>query len=1243
MAEETEDMVSELDSVEESAGYAKEHASRTTDKWSDNRSQWCFDSGATSMSTGNRELFEFLDNRHRGKLGIASGTSMPIKGRGIVRFKLPNGMVVRLGNVIYVPGLAENLLSLEALHLAGYETQGSKRGYEIRKDGKIVARGKREGKTTYLDSVVSRDALKLGPSIGKMRHYASMAMETHSTLDRKRELIHRRLGHPGRKRFNDCVHDMGLDELKLPKADPELEDKCEICVKSRQVKGQSHKKVPRAKKPLARVYMDFWGPNRDSVGDERYYISLIDDYSRFSWLYVMIDRKAETVMRTLDLWIRRVERQSGRTLLVIRTDNAREFRALIPEMDKRGIEMEFIEAETPPQNGVAERFNRYVLEITRALLIDSQINKRYWKYAVVTANYLRNKTTLVKGSADINDDEDGARDKTPYELWYGHQPDLSCLRTWGCRVLYYHKPDSKLEPRVEEGTFLMYGKSTKQYYVLPKGGSELKLVTSPVFWERHRGHVADMGKLRQAPIEEISQTLPTSVWGYTGGGIRTRDADGNVIVTGAGGPTATADITRENASKRFSNQGEIGGGAQDKHQGGAPPRDTHLGRELPKDGNLGEMSPETNHRGEESPNDKPQGEESPTPRVYPVEVNIEDQQPAKPAEAMEPTGQSAEPQPEPEPVRRSERQRQVSQAFTEHQATEQIYGRKRKAEGEQDMDVERPAQRLRAHLARLAVASELMLSDWEHELANKAAEKAGIQIPKTYAQAINDPIYGTKWKEAIHQELTNLIQFNTWKLIPRKQANGTISSCRWVFDVKIGIDGRVERFKARLVARGNEQSEDDFDDTFAPVFRLDSLRILVAIMVKHRMKAHLLDAINAFAGSDLDKPNCMTIPEGLQDFDPEMNKDLVLELQKSIYGLRQSANLWNRKITKFLVKIGFKTSTADPSIFTNSRGIIIALYVDDILVIGKELAEIEAIKEKLKKFHPMRDMGQVEKLLGIRFTWKKDSIQLDQGTYAKQILEEFGMADCKPVMMPISPSMQLDDLDNKHRLKYKDHKLFRRIIGRLMFLTIGTRADIAFAVNRLSQYLAEPYDVHLTAAKHILRYIKGTLGYTIRSSAKGRDRLTGYADSAYANSTQKRSTSGLIFMLNGMPISWSSRKQSITAQSTTEAEYMALAEATKQAVWIRHFLHSIGKSQYNAGPTMICEDNMGALKLADNPVYHPKTKHIAVRFHVIRDHIASGEIKLQYTPTDQMIADGLTKATNKEIHRRFVEAIGMVR
>ena len=521
----------------EKAGFIQEEAHRSS-----SHGGWVFDSGATSMSTGDRSIFEYMDPC-AGTLKIASGTRMPIKGRGIVKIRLPNGQEARLERVIYVPGLEENLLSLEALHLAGYESRGSLRGYELLKNGKVVAYGKRLGRSTYLDTVKHRDALLGGLENAKRTQYARLALSADEATAKKQELVHRRLGHPGRQRFNKCLELMDLSELRLGKSDEMLNDNCEICVMAKKNKTQSHIPVKRASRPLQRVYMDFWGPSRETMGETRYFLSLIDDCTRFSWLFVKPDRRVESLIQTFDSWLPWVQRQSGQMLLIIRTDNAREFKALEAWGQPKGIEFEFIEPGTPPQNGVAERYNRLVLEIARALLFDAKIHKKYWKYAVLYANYLRNRTTMIKGS----EDEDGRR-KTPHELWTGYPPDLSNLRAWGCRVLYHdNSPDSKLDSRVAEGTFLMYGKSDKQYYVLPRGGNELRLVTSPEFREREKGYL-------DPPSEAFGRDPAPELPKYTR--TVTTTMRGGLITSGmpmGGGPsreTALIDAPMINEDKR---------------------------------------------------------------------------------------------------------------------------------------------------------------------------------------------------------------------------------------------------------------------------------------------------------------------------------------------------------------------------------------------------------------------------------------------------------------------------------------------------------------------------------------------------------------------------------------------------------------------------------------------------------------------------------------------------------------------
>ena len=215
---------------------------------------------------------------------------------------------------------------------------------------------------------------------------------------------------------------MDLSKLQLGKSNKMLDDNCSIYAIAKKHKIQSHISVRKVSHPLQQVYMDFWGPSREMMGDAHYFLLLIDDCMRFSWLFMKLDQQVESLIQTFNTWLLWVQHQSSQMLLIIWTDNACEFKALEAWGQPKGIEFEFTEPGTPPQNSVVERFNKIVLEIARALLFDAKIHKKYWKYTVLYANYLRNRTTMIKDSEDKN-----RQLHTPHELWYSYPPDLSNL------------------------------------------------------------------------------------------------------------------------------------------------------------------------------------------------------------------------------------------------------------------------------------------------------------------------------------------------------------------------------------------------------------------------------------------------------------------------------------------------------------------------------------------------------------------------------------------------------------------------------------------------------------------------------------------------------------------------------------------------------------------------------------------------------------------------------------------------
>lgn len=453
--------------------------------------KWCMNSGATKSCTGDRSLFDTIDETYRSELGTAA-TPTPIEGKGTVLATVGDGKV-RLGNVLYIPALTGNLLSTHELHSRGIgNTHLAGEGYKFIRQGEVVAEGETVGRTSNLEWVKNENALFTGEGT-KFDQYDQKAR---SLRDKSQEMWHRRFGHPGSERFRMLANMIGLD--LSGHADP-----CETCIQAKQVKRQNHQPQARVNKPLKRVHMDVWGPYRQGFRDVKYYLSLVDDYSRFSWVFPITERNLEVIETILDKWMTWVERfqtvQSGynEKVLVIRTDNAKEFTALEAWSSRHGIEIEFTEPYTPAQNGVAERLNRLLLEIARSLLFDAEIPGRYWEWAVDAANYIRNRSIEVTGTKDI----------TRFELWTGERPRLEHMRRWGCKVLYHERHGDKLASRALAGTFVGYTKSNSQYYVMTVDGRLWK-VTNPVFLENKNGHLSTSGS--ETLDEDILSDVATS-------------------------------------------------------------------------------------------------------------------------------------------------------------------------------------------------------------------------------------------------------------------------------------------------------------------------------------------------------------------------------------------------------------------------------------------------------------------------------------------------------------------------------------------------------------------------------------------------------------------------------------------------------------------------------------------------------------------------------------------------------------
>lgn len=358
----------------------------------------------------------------------------------------------------------------------------------------------------------------------------------------------------------------------------------------------------------------------------------------------------------------------------------------------------------------------------------------------------------------------------------------------------------------------------------------------------------------------------------------------------------------------------------------------------------------------------------------------------------------------------------------------------------------------------------------------------------------------------------------------------------------------------------------------------------------------------------------------------------MLKLRKALYGLKQSSLVWNLKLDKALKNIGLKQSTADPCVYfyINEENIsYLAIYVDDILIFSNDTQFRKELKEKLMKEFKMKFLGKAKQCLGIRITREENLIYLDQEDYIRKILAKFNMQDCNSAKTPLDPNQKLaKGSTTLSEIELEELKTipYQQAIGSLLFAAQCTRPDISMAVNMLSRFNKDPRKEHWSAVKRVFRYLKGTLSTRLCYRKETNIDFLAYSDADWANDVNERkSTTGYVTLFQGGAISWSSKRQPTVALSSTEAEYMALSAVTQEVIWLRSLSEEINPSNKKEATVIYC-DNRSAIDLASTSSFHPRSKHIDVRHHFIRDKISQNEIRISSVSTNDMIADSLTKA-----------------
>lgn len=1043
------------------------------------------DSGCSRHMFSMKRFFDLSPNFQplRVPVRVGSGHLLYSEGVGDVYVRM-NGENVCLPACMYVPGLTLNLISVSQLDKSGCAVLFAAGEARMSRGEKSVLMA------TRMDSNLYEVDLEI-PSLDT----ACVA----ATAD----IWHQRLGHISGSTMRGLQASVdGLPVLHLPNS-------CSSCTLGKMTRASFTASTSQSTEPLELLSVDLAGPFDESVGGARYFMVVVDAYSKL--YHVELLRQKSDAVEAIKRLITRWETQVSRRVKILRSDNGGEFdnRAMADFCAGKGIRQQMTTARTPEQNGIAERAVRTVKEGTRTLLIESGLTDKYWGAAARTFVYTRNRARMATGL-----------DKTSYELFTGVRPDIGRLRVFGC-VAYMHIPKedrtkSVWQPKARRCIFLGYGddeEKAKKAWVLFDPYTEKKYVTTHVkFCEEQRW--AD----RRDSIPE-----------------------GNLFFD---------DVADD-------------------------------------------VEPEGEHVGED-PGKTDTGEESPQAA----------EEPHVPGEALSTPDGGRPPQKGSGLWRRN-------WEYAEEPAAP-----------ETSLILPDGVKRNRRPVQRLGTLGENAAFTAKHEpLLDGLLEYCLMSSQEVNA---DDVLFAG----AKQDEMASMTKHGVWTLVPRSECGSRPISTRWVCTMKDQPDG-TKRPKARLVAWGHTQRAGrDYDEIFAPVVKLESIRYIIARACQTGMKLAQGDVKTAFLTSLMEGPTVYT--EQPKGFVQSGKEDWVCRLDRALYGLHQSPRLFYQHIKRILGEFGFKTTSADSSVFvkfTDKGKVILGLYVDDSLIAADTDELVQETKNFLDTKFEMKWTDNPETLLGLEIHQNRDtgSIALSQKKFALEILEQFDMQDCNPSSTPITEILPAFP-KNGPKPEADSRFPFREFIGKMNYLARGTRPDLSFAVSHLATFCSTYQELHWRACERIMKYLKGTLDAQIVYEKDGNSRLLGYSDSDFAsNPGDRKSVGAYVFRLADGPISWQSKKQSTVSWSTTEAEYVALGAAAREAVWLAKLDVEL-KFTDGLQPITIYEDNQPAIALAKNPSTNStRSKHIDVIYHKVRELIEDNVIRVEYLNTKKMIADLLTK------------------
>ena len=1114
--------------------------------------RWLVDSGATDHMTpfGSdiTDFISFAPAQRTVTLGN-SRTTCNILGKGTVTRWVETSprhyRQIILENVLLVEGIKRRFLSTVQFQDRDYIISLEKNRAVFSKENKLLFSAPRNDR--LLECILYSE-----------KPLGRYSLNVVSELPIK--LWHERMGHlnwealkNSQSKSSSPIIGIRFDDTEPPHST------CEGCVagKAKRRSFKSSTSGHRATLPIKRIHSDLMGPMeiRSVVGGFEYVCVFTCCCSRHVWVY-LLKAKSQTFsvfkgFRTM------IEKQLSRHIKYFRTDRGGEFMSaeFTAYLEEQGIVHETSAPRTPQQNGVAERMNQTLLGGARAMLHHAGMTYGFWSEAIHVAAHVLNRAP-----------RSGLGWKTPYELLFGHKPEVSHLRVFGCRAWAINEQAKKWDPRSTPMVFVGYEIASKAYRLWDPTSRRIVVSTNVKFDESilpNKPTPTPQVPTPANPIPSSSKLPPPTVsvpWFFD-----------DVEEPKSKPPPASTDKGKQRADPP------------------SPPDPPTLPHRTP------------------SP-DLPDSPEQPPPSTPPDQGTSR----LPPSAPSKPT-----------------RPRRNVKAVEKYVAGTSGLG-SAETEGERNS-----------------------IAKFEETYCHMVEAYASVTFPnepRTFEDAKSSDD-SSKWGLAMKEEIDTLESRGTWETTDRP-ANKPVVSCKWVYRLKTNSAGEVIRHKARLVARGFSQTYGvDYKETFAPVTRLETLRLMFALAVERNWEIRQVDVKNAYLYGDLDEEIYMEAPLGM-----DVPKGKVLRLRKALYGLKQAGRAWYHKLKSVMKEFGLTQVPCEPHLFVTQKivgkkklTLILPIYVDDLFPIGdKHLTD--QFEEWIGKYFDVSILGDASYFLGIRVTRDRTaeppSLTLDQGTYVTTMLTKHRIDTTKESKYPVSTlsATYVERHEDEPAATREEIRRYQSFIGSLMYLMLGTRPDIAYAVGRFARFAHDPSKDHFKAVGRIFAYVNATKGFALKYTKTMDDSDIypyGTCDADFAGELAKehkrKSTSGNVFFTANGPFSWSSKLQPVIATSTTEAEYIALYTAAKQAVWIRQIFEAVGVP-FDEALDLWC-DNKSAISTAHQEGTHEAKKHIDVKYHYVQELVTDDKIDVKHINTGDNEADILTKCLTGESFTHALELL----